>query len=156
MKNIDKELIGFFLADGCLAIIRQRMRTKYKEKRYDFYNYYPKAIVTQRIDGVKVLEAYYKRFGGYIQKNNSIQKIGNSNPVKYWYVATIPKCLEIAKLVLKSKIGSPKIKTAKVIKRFCEWKLKKGGRKCTPKEKLQEYKFWELSHKANSFNGVTK
>lgn len=153
MKNkLDRELLGFLLGDGCMAIIRQHMRSKYKEKRYDFYHYYPKVIITQRVDGEEILRTYQKRFGGYIQKNVSIQKTG-SHPTKYWYVATIPKCLEIANLVLTSEMGSPKMEAAKIFKEFCEAKLKKGRRKATPEEKKEESEFWERMHRANSFKG---
>lgn len=151
MNNIDKELVGFLLADGCLTIIRQNLTRKYKDKIYHSVSYVPKVNVTQRVDGIEILNTFQKRFGGYISKNASIQKISNSKPVKYWVVSNYKVCGEIARLIMNSVIPSPKRKTAKILYEYCKWRLPMKSRKLVNKETAKAEQFYNLIHEANSF-----
>jgi len=154
MKKGDAELVGFLLADGCLTIIRQKLARRYKEKTYHSVSYIPKVNVTQRVDGQNILFRFQKRFGGYISKNSSITKRG-SRPTKYWVASSHRACREIASLVKRSSIPSPKIEAARILYKFCSWRFPKKSAKLGDIGRRQAQNFWEDIRRANAFHGVT-
>ena len=145
-------MIGFILADGCLMLIRTKAKRKYKNKIYHYFLYTPRVNVSQRVDGIEILKDFQKRFGGYVMENKSL-KI--SRPVNYWVVSNIKMCREIARMVCKCKLPSPKKKVAKLLYEYCSWKLPMGSRRMTEHERNKAKDFWEKIHDANTFKEVT-
>jgi len=154
-QAMDKEMIGFILADGCLTIVKGKARRKYKDKVYHYLLYTPKVNVTQRVDGEAILDAFKKRFGGYISLNASIARDRpTQKPIKYWVVSNAKICGEIAKMIYECDLPSPKKAVAKILYDYCAWKLPMGSRRMTEEEKVKAEAFWQAIRAANTFKSM--
>lgn len=117
--GMDKEMVGFILADGCFMILKQTRRRKYKDKIYTFVNYVPRVNVSQREDNLQVLKQFQDKFGGYVYENRSINR---KSRIFYWQVQNRKSCKKIAKMVIKAKLKHKKRKAAKICYEFCREK----------------------------------
>ena len=151
----DAEFRGLFLGEGYISIVRIKRYPKGKI----VFNYRPQLSLSQRLDNRQMIDWIKNRYGGHIwiAKNIKSRFVGiNMSQAAFWTTTNSHEALKICKILEKSSIPSKKLTDVKLVKRYCEWKVKMAKRKNTPKEKQFCEKIYQLCKENHKFgNGVT-
>jgi len=145
------EFSGLFWGEGYCAVVKYHSKRKYKDKIYDYHLYRPQMSIAQREDNKEIVLWVQKNYGGNIWLNKTNKP--NQHNSYHWTTSNSKLCLKICNILLKSSINARKRKSVEIVKKYCEWLIKKGNsRKNTEKEKRQAEKWYQECKRNHKFS----
>jgi len=150
MNNKKREFIGFLMGEGCFRI------GKYKDKKAKKHSLIRGIVtVSLRADDGNVLKWAQKEYGGTLMLRQGRPQIPNQNPYYMWVMTSSPKILRLLDDFLLAELPSVKIKQAKLLKEFCEFKVnyKRRGTGYTDKEYNRQIKLMKEISRLKKYQG---
>jgi hypothetical protein len=140
------EFCGFFLAEGYAGIVQ------YKQKNRDSLFFRPQLTITQRADNRELLQQIKDNFGGHLysgmprhQQNGFL-----TQATIVWICINISEINQLCSLFLGSKLKAKKLQSIKILKKFIDWKIKRGIYRHYSQQDIQKILNWKSQIQKNN------
>lgn len=146
----DAEFIGLFLGEGYCGIVKKKHKSKYKDKIYNYLLFQPQMSLAQRDDNSEMIYWIQKRYGGNIWVSRNVKSPnGKRCSGIFWTLVNQGKCLNLCNILLQGNIPSKKLNSVRIMKKYLEWKQKRGLQKPYSEKDFELLESWYLSIKKN-------